>query len=47
MDLSPFQHVPSMPAEGFSVLPLVVLTAVAAGLTGAGMVGLRHRDAGS
>jgi ABC-2 type transport system permease protein len=47
MDLSPFQHVPSLPAEGFSALPLVVLTAVAAGLTGAGMVGLRHRDAGS
>jgi ABC-2 type transport system permease protein len=46
MDLSPFQHVPAMPAEGFSSVPLVVLTAVAAVLVGVGMAAFRHRDAG-
>ncbi len=46
MDLSPFQHVPAMPAEGFSSVPLVVLTAVAAVLVGVGMAAFRRRDAG-
>jgi ABC-2 type transport system permease protein len=44
--LSPFQHVPAMPADEFSALPVVVLTAIAATLIGAGVVGFRHRDAG-
>jgi len=46
IDLSPFQHVPSMPAEGFSAGPVLALTGVAAALIVAGMVGFRHRDAG-
>jgi ABC-2 type transport system permease protein len=46
MDLSPFQHVPSMPAEAFSAVPLAILTAIAAALIGVGMIGFRHRDAG-
>jgi ABC-2 type transport system permease protein len=46
MDLSPFQHVPHMPAEGFAAGPILALTAVAAALVAAGMVGFRRRDAG-
>ncbi len=45
-DISPFQHVPLLPAADFSIVPLVALTAVAAGLTAAGLVGLRRRDIG-
>jgi ABC-2 type transport system permease protein len=44
MDLSPFQHVPAIPAQDFSAQPLVVLTAIAAGLVGIGLVGFRRRD---
>jgi ABC-2 type transport system permease protein len=43
-DLSPFQHVPQIPAADLTVLPLVALTAIAAGLVGVGIVGLRRRD---
>jgi len=46
MDLSPFQHVPQMPAAGFEALPTLVLTAVAAGLLALGFAGFRRRDAG-
>jgi ABC-2 type transport system permease protein len=46
IDLSPFQHVPAMPAAGFALAPLLILTAVAAALTAAGMAGFRARDAG-
>jgi ABC-2 type transport system permease protein len=46
VDLSPFQHVPQMPAEGFALAPLLVLTAVAAALLALGFVGFRRRDAG-
>ena len=46
-DLSPFQHVPQYPATGLRVLPLLALTALAAGLTALGLAGLRHRDIGS
>ena len=45
-DLSPFQHVPQIPAADFSLLPLLVLLAVAAALTAAGLAGLRRRDIG-
>ena len=45
-DLSPFQHVPQYPATNLDVVPLVLLTAVAAGLTALGLVGLRRRDFG-
>ena len=46
MDLSPFQHVPAMPAEGFTSVPLVALTIVAAAVVGAGMAAFGRRDAG-
>ena len=45
-DVSPFEHVPQLPAADLAVLPLAVLTALATGLTGIGLAGLRHRDIG-
>ena len=47
VDLSPFQHVPAMPVAGFALLPLAVLTLVAAGLVGVGAAGYERRDTGS
>jgi polyether ionophore transport system permease protein len=44
MDISPYTHVPLLPAADLDVAPLVVLTAVAAALAGIGVVGLRRRD---
>ena len=46
VDLSPFQHVPAMPADDFALAPLLALTAVAAALAAVGLVGFRRRDAG-
>ena len=46
VDLSPFQHVPAMPSQGFALAPVVALTAVALGLIAAGVLGFRRRDAG-
>jgi ABC-2 type transport system permease protein len=43
-DLSPFGHVPQLPAEEMEWTPLLVLTAIAAGLLAAGLVGFRRRD---
>ncbi len=45
-DVSPFQHVPQLPAADLTVVPLLALTAVAVALTGAGLWGLRRRDIG-
>ncbi|HLX34662.1 MAG TPA: hypothetical protein VKR30_05395 [Candidatus Limnocylindrales bacterium] len=45
-DLSPFQRVPQLPAASLTMLPLVVMSAVAAGLTLIGLIGLRRRDIG-
>jgi ABC-2 type transport system permease protein len=42
--ISPFQHVSQYPAADLEVLPLVVLTALAASLTALGLLGFRHRD---
>jgi ABC-2 type transport system permease protein len=44
MDLSPYEHVPELPAASFAPGPLLALTAVAAALTVAGLAGFRHRD---
>ena len=44
IDLSPFQHVPTVPAQDFSARPLIALTAIATGLVTIGMVGFRRRD---
>jgi ABC-2 type transport system permease protein len=45
-DLSPFQRVPEFPASGLDVLPVAVLTVIAAALTAAGIAGVRRRDIG-
>ncbi|WBB95906.1 MULTISPECIES: hypothetical protein [unclassified Solwaraspora] len=42
-DLSPFTHLPSLPGGQVSAVPLVVLALLAAG-SAAGMIGLRRRD---
>ena len=44
LDLSPFQHVPQLPAADFSAGPLLALRAVAAALTAVGMAAFRRRD---
>jgi ABC-2 type transport system permease protein len=46
VDVSPFQHVPAMPSQGFALTPVVALTATAAVLMVAGVVGFRRRDVG-
>jgi ABC-2 type transport system permease protein len=46
MDVSPFRHVPQMPAAGFSPGSALALVAVAAGLIALGFAGFRRRDAG-
>jgi polyether ionophore transport system permease protein len=46
MGLSPFQHVPQMPVEGFALATTATLTAVAAALLALGFAGFRRRDAG-
>ncbi|MBE0429025.1 MAG: hypothetical protein IBX61_04035 [Thermoleophilia bacterium] len=42
--LSPFEHVPKLPAENLRLMPLVVLTAIAALLTAIGLIAFRSRD---
>lgn len=44
MDLSPYSHVPLVPTQDVRWVPLLALTAVAAVLTVAGIVGFRRRD---
>lgn len=44
LDLSPFTHVPMIPADDFVLAPFLVLTAIAAGLVVSGLVGFRGRD---
>jgi ABC-2 type transport system permease protein len=46
IDVSPFQHVPQMPVEGFSLGSTAALLAVAAALLAVGFAGFRRRDAG-
>ena len=43
-DLTPFTHVPKLPGGDFTATPLIWLTAVAAGLTVAGLAAFRRRD---
>jgi len=44
LDVSPFQHVPQLPADDFTAGPLISLCLVAAALTALGMLAFRHRD---
>jgi ABC-2 type transport system permease protein len=44
MDLSPYSHVPLVPAADLEIAPLLVMTAVAAALVAAGLAGFRRRD---
>ena len=46
LDVSPFQHVPAIPAAPFELMPVVWLLVVATALVGAGMVALDRRDIG-
>jgi ABC-2 type transport system permease protein len=45
-NLSPFERVPQVPAASLSLLPLVVISGIAAALAAAGLIGLRQRDIG-
>lgn len=44
IDLSPYEHVPQLPAASFAAGPLLALIAVAAALTAVGLIGFRRRD---
>lgn len=44
MNLSPFEHVPAIPAESVSWPPLIILTALGVVLIAVGLIGLRRRD---
>jgi ABC-2 type transport system permease protein len=43
-NVSPFKHVPRLPAGEFSIMPLLVMTGLAVLLIAAGLVGYRRRD---
>ena len=42
--LSPFDHIPALPANSFELLPVIAITAIAGVLMAAGVAGFRHRD---
>jgi ABC-2 type transport system permease protein len=44
LNLSPYTHIPRMPAAEFTALPLVILTVLAAALVAAGLAGFRRRN---
>ena len=44
LNLSPFQHVPALPAASMSWPPMVVITVLAAALIAAGLAALERRD---
>jgi ABC-2 type transport system permease protein len=46
-NLSPFERVPQLPGASMSLLPLVVISVIAALFTSVGLAGLRRRDIGT
>jgi ABC-2 type transport system permease protein len=44
--LSPYDHVPKLPAAAFSAAPLLILALVAAAFAAVGLTALRRRDLG-
>lgn len=44
--MSPYMHIPRMPAADFTALPLVILSLVSAALATAGPLGFRRRPRG-
>src|SRR5215204_6146217 len=44
IDVSPFSHIPDVPATDLTLAPLIVLTLIAAALIAAGLAAFRHRD---
>ena len=44
LDLSPFAHLPKLPAAAFTATPVAWLVAVALLLAAAGLAGFRRRD---
>jgi ABC-2 type transport system permease protein len=44
LDLSPFSHIPALPADDLTFTPLVILTALAIALVAIGLAGFRRRD---
>jgi ABC-2 type transport system permease protein len=43
-NLTPFGHVPQVPSADFDIVPLLILTVIAAGLYAFGLYGFRRRD---
>ena len=46
-NVSPFQHVPALPAASFELLPILVLVLVAVGFVLVGLAAVNRRDIGS
>jgi len=44
IDISPFSHIPDVPATSLTLPSLIVLTLIAAALIAAGLAAFRHRD---
>jgi ABC-2 type transport system permease protein len=44
INVSPYSHLPEVPATQLTLAPLIVLTLIAAALTAAGLVAFRRRD---
>jgi len=44
LDLSPFAHLPRLPAAAFTATPVLWLLAVVLALAAAGLAGFRRRD---
>ena len=44
LDISPYSHIPAVPAESMRWTPVIVMPVVAAALIVTGMAGFRRRD---